>query len=483
MNKFKGLMFNVARMRTSGAHRIASELRINGWDIEVLDYVPFFTLEELKLYTKSRIKNVKFIGISHLFIEWSDTLINFLCWIKTTYPEIKIINGSPTYGGEQKYIDYYVNGWGENAILALLKWLFSNGLRPIMINDKIIDANKSFPSAPHRNPIIIYEGRDFIHKDEWLGIEFSRGCKFACKFCSNPWIGINDDWSRTSESVEHQLKDAYDRFGTTQYVVSDDTFNDREEKILKFANVVQSLNFTPYFSGFIRPDLLVLRKADKENLLAMNFVCHFYGVESFNHSSAKVIRKGIVTDKLQEGVLEAKKYFSSNGSNLYRGTMSFIAGLPGETFETLDTTKKWLLNNWREENFIFYPLHISKFGKGSIIDRDYTNYGYRQINMDVSKENQEIIFNFENTLIWENDNMNFLDVLDFSKKIYNMSVDNEFSIGNFPITYIPKPIKETILKKEKSSVYSETFFSKEDHDYEYILQFAKKYFNRKIGVI
>lgn len=483
MSKFKGLIYNISTMRGSGGHRIASELRLNNWDIEVLDYVLFFTLEELKAYTKSRIdKDVKFIGISQLFNSWPDTVIELLAWIKNTYPEIKIISGSPTFEGYKNNIDYFIIGWGETALLALLEWLFSNGPRPIMF-DKLINANINYRAAPHYSPVIIYENRDFIQPGEWLGIEFSRGCKFACKFCSNPMIGIQDDWSRSSESVEIQLKDAYDRFGASQYVVSDDTFNDREEKILKFANVVQSLDFVPYFSGFIRPDLLVSRKTDKENLLRMNFVGHFYGVESFNHNSAKTIRKGIDTTKLQEGILDARKYFLSNGSGLYRGTMSFIAGLPGETADTLRTTKQWLLDNWKEENFIFYPLHISKQGI-SELDKNYKDYGYREINKDIlSEEQKKITFKSESTVTWENDNMNFLEALEYSNDMYNTLTSESFSIGNFHITYIPKPIKETISLKRNPKVYSEIFFEKDTEEFNFVYNFAKTYFNSKMASV
>ena len=49
---FKGLFFNQCgkgpTVRSPGAHRIASWLRMNDWDIEVLDFLPFWSIEELK---------------------------------------------------------------------------------------------------------------------------------------------------------------------------------------------------------------------------------------------------------------------------------------------------------------------------------------------------------------------------------------------------------------------------------------------------
>ena len=101
MNKnLHSLIFNMGALgqyvkgRTSGAYRIATELRTQGWDVEVVDFFYFWTLEELKTLSKSRInKNTKFIGFSHIFSDWPELAEDFTTWLKETNPDVKIIFG------------------------------------------------------------------------------------------------------------------------------------------------------------------------------------------------------------------------------------------------------------------------------------------------------------------------------------------------------------------------------------------------------
>jgi hypothetical protein len=476
-------------MRSGGPHRIATHLRKHNWDIEVLDYVSFFTFDELVQFTESRMNNnLKFIGFSFLWSMWPEDVLKFTAWIKKKYPHIVLIVGASSYSGNNNnLIDYFLFGWSENAIVSLLKYLFSNGEKPIFKEDKIILANEDYVAAPDYNPIIIYEDRDFLHKNEWVSIEFSRGCKFQCAFCSDPFLGIKEDWSRTTESFELQMKDAYDRFGVVQYVVSDDTYNDRPSKLKRFADATEKLNFTPYFSGFVRADLLAVRPADREDLLRMNFIGHLYGIESFNHKAAKSIGKGGNPDKIKEGILDVKKYFKSNGQNLYRGTISLIAGLPHETMESLESTKKWVLENWTGEDFMFYPLYVSdshnadQHEEKSLISKNFEKYGYRRLNQDLlSDDDKKIIFN-SNTIVWENDHLNFVEALKFSKKIYKTIQEENFNIGNWGMTFIPKPIDYTINLKMNARYHGEVF-PIYDEEYLFTLNFAKEYLQKKLTI-
>src|SRR5210317_2358129 len=83
--------------RTGGAHRIASYLRKNDWDIEVVDYLPSWTFEELKYFCKMRIrKDTVFIGISTVFslAKAEYHVIQFVEWFKKNYPAVATIAGS-----------------------------------------------------------------------------------------------------------------------------------------------------------------------------------------------------------------------------------------------------------------------------------------------------------------------------------------------------------------------------------------------------
>ena len=49
--------------RTTGAHRIATELRRHDWDCEVVDFVMWWKLEELQNFARNHItKDTKWVG-------------------------------------------------------------------------------------------------------------------------------------------------------------------------------------------------------------------------------------------------------------------------------------------------------------------------------------------------------------------------------------------------------------------------------------
>src|SRR5438067_1231085 len=81
--------------RPAGAHRIASDFRAKGLNIEVVDFSNYWSLDELKTLIKSRCDS------ETLFIGWSLTFLRpakeisevLLPWIRTTFPNIKILVG------------------------------------------------------------------------------------------------------------------------------------------------------------------------------------------------------------------------------------------------------------------------------------------------------------------------------------------------------------------------------------------------------
>lgn len=497
--KFHSLLFNVngrVRQRTSGIHRIASHLRQQNWDVEVIDFAAFWTLEQLQELCRKRItSNTKWIGFSHIWqldeetVEdgtwlfdsktWPDHIELFCGWIKETYPDLFIVTGTqqkPIF--TSKYVDYSISGYGEYAIEALLKYKVGNGPRPKfdLIKGKggqhIISSLHTYPAHPMREPIIKYEDRDFIMPGEWGQIEFSRGCKFACDFCNFPILGVKGDYTRTAESVRTQLMDSYDRFGITGYTVTDETFNDRTEKITKFADVVESLPFKPYFTGFIRADLMISRKRDQEELLRMNFLGHYYGVESFNHEAVKFVGKGMHPDRMKQGLVDAKNYFNSNSDNMYIATISLICGLPYETIESLNETEKWLKENWLDQNIIAWAFEMTddSWSEQSKISKDYAKYGYRKLPMYVPKELGMAIPHQHTSLVnWENDNMNFEQAVVIANQLQNHyngrrptcftiadimvdenmnSVDLEYRLKKLTLWEIKKYMRNTNLARE-----------------------------------
>ncbi len=441
-------------VRGGGAHRIATVLREHGWDVEVIDYAAYWPLELLKELVKSRVHSgTVFIGFSTFFNYWNDNLNKFSEWIKQKYPNIKtVIGGQSVALTPANHIEYWIDSFGENAILELVKSFTGNSTQPIKYDlssfgsKKLIKSLHSYPAYPLNSYKVIMENRDYLEPWEWVGTEFSRGCKFSCDFCNFPILGIKGDYSRDQEDFEYEMRYNYDNFGITNYLVADETFNDRVEKIEKFANVAERLEFRPFFSGFVRADLMIAKPESWEQFKRLNFLGHYYGIESFNYETAKVVGKGMHPDRLKEGLIDAKNYFLKD--RFYRGTISLIVGLPHETKDTLEQTERWMIDNWKDQAALVFPLDIddleisgSTLTNDSKISKNYSKYGYRRMKEEDAKaqfsEFSKPIFEggysgwqpgiaiYGNTgLIWENDHMTWFDSRRISDKMNRSLVIN-----------------------------------------------------------
>ena len=458
--------------RTAGGHRIATYLREKDWDIEVLDFVMGWSLEQLKEFAKSRItSDTVFIGFGGTFPIWGNTLNDFFIWTKEQYPSVTIIAGGQISNLYKIKADWYINGFGERALEELLKHLTGNSTERLKYQlweggRKIIKGNIDYPAFPMKSLKIKYEDRDFLLPNETLVTELGRGCIFNCKFCNFPILGIKEDHSRTSEDFYEELQDTYDRFGVTQYHIADETVNDYTEKLEKFAGSVKRLNFKPMMTGFARADLLVSRPQDWDIMIGMGFVAHHYGIESTNHQSLKVVGKGMNPEKLLPGLINVKQYFQKHNNNVYKGQVSLIAGLPYETNESLEKTFTWFRENWKNENILLFPLYIPKDGSGDVASKfteEWAKYGYRETERNLFPlikryyKNLPTQYGVNESLIdstgisWENDEWNIADIYkkvmdfyqypDFSKTFGPIS----WSLGDY-VTAFDKPYEFFVNK-------------------------------------
>ncbi len=431
---YKSMIFTVNNKvlyRSSGSHRIATHIRQQGWNCEVVDFVDFWELEELQELITSRMdENMKFIGFSFLFNNPDcESVIRNLCiWIRVKYPKVILLSGGQTMLPDMQHFDYHIAGYGEYALDVLLKYLFSNGEKPKFDilrskgKTKVIDALHTYPAYPFKRPNIFYEKRDFIQQHEWGMIEFSRGCKFKCLYCNYPILGVTEDHTRDVDSVKEQMLNNYNEFGIENYIVSDETFNDHTEKIIKFADVIETLPWKPHFTGYIRADLLISRKQDWDHLIRMGFLGHFYGVETFNARAGKAVGKGMNPEKVKNGLLEVKKYFTEKSNNMYRAIVAIIGGLPYETVESLNETSEWFRKNWKDQVAMASVLEIARLEKEfrpSDLALDYAKHGYRPIPDDdprIQLAFSEMIKHSSfGSIAWENDYMDILQAHEWQK--------------------------------------------------------------------
>lgn len=372
-------------LRAPGAHRIATHLRNNNIETEVVDFYLDWTLSELKEVVDAYLsKPTLFVGFScSLMFDGTDNFKHIRDYIRKTNPDVKIVIGG--YGTTQKGFDgadFYLEGYSEYAILALVEHL-KDDTSPIKYelddyNNKVIYTKELYPVNKLTSLDINYLPSDFIKSNEVLSLETARGCIFKCKFCSFQLLGKSKlDYLRDANEIRNELITNYNRYGTTHYIVTEDTFNDTDQKVDMLYNIVMSLPFKLKFMGYVRADLLAAKPHNISKMVEMGFTSMHFGIETFNDLAGQTIGKGMPSAKLKETLVKLKEKHPEVYIN---GT--FIVGLPGETEQDIRNTAKWIEESKTIDFWTFNPLMIPKKNKliySSEFTDNYLMYGYSKM--------------------------------------------------------------------------------------------------------
>ena len=411
------LLTNVASpiwQRAIGAYQVASHCRNFDINCQVIDFVDLFSTEELeKILTSLVSDSTLAIGISTTFFYNQDTkgkfisskrqhdqvvppnLKNLLSNFKSQFPKLKIIaGGANSYRVEKDpFFDVVFHGYSEQSVvdyLQSLKGITPKRMYPTKNNQIIIDGKSSHFDITTLNHQ--WHSKDCILPGETLPIEISRGCIFKCNFCSYPLNGKKKfDYLRDPALIKEELIYNYENFQTTNYFFADDTFNDSTLKLESLHKVITELPFKIKFVTYLRLDLLNAHREQIPLLKEMGLGSCFFGIETLNHESGKIIGKGMKPD-LVKSFLSELYYDHWNAEIPF--TCSFIIGLPGETIESIKESHQWCRST--PFNDLWYPLFIKTEGYfKSEFDSNYKDYGYH---LDENNEWFSDITNYQQAL-------------------------------------------------------------------------------------
>jgi radical SAM superfamily enzyme YgiQ (UPF0313 family) len=424
------------RIKPLGAWAIANVLRERGYSVLVIDFFSEIPHDDLLNILQEVIgNNTLFVGYSStLFSENSNihknslgntnqfaatTLVQYLppvgmenfykinSFIKSINSNIKLVYGGTsgkhflrhvTSAKNNYLIDYVFHGYSEYMICDFVDRLKSN--RRQQISNKIsgisiIDYDIQGSQYDFRHARHSWTDTDIIQTGEGLPLEVARGCVFKCKFCAYPLTGksIKDDsYIRLEENILGEIQNNYERWGTTNYLIIDDTFNERSDKIEMMARIRDRSKIDLTFSGYIRLDLVAKKPEQLDLLHDMNFRGMIFGIESLNYPSAKIIGKGLKPHEIRQTLENIKERFNSN----VLLSSGFIVGLPKET---PDTIYKWsseiMQDDYPLNSMIFFPLYLADNSHGaSEFFKNPEKYNYQRVkNKSYSWENEH--WNFE----------------------------------------------------------------------------------------
>ena len=362
--------------RNLGAYRVASALHQEGYSTFVLDYIIHMSVTEIKtVLSKHLSDDTLWVGFSSTFF-WSNNSSSFLqtdkermyytsvddidsiiSYIKTN-SKAKIIygGGKAPYFQADKNIDYYVIGYADTSIIELTKHIQTGSdIKLKLVNDTKIVESTNFAEPKMDNIKTNWKDQYVIHK-EGLPMELARGCIFKCKFCSYPLLGKKKGtYLRDPIEIKDEMIQNWELYGTESYYMTDDTFNDDNDKIDSLHKIISELPFKLKFSAYLRVDLIHKYPHQATLLKEMGLIGTYFGLETMQPNSAKSIGKGLHPTKVKDRLyLLAEEW--KNSVNIGAG---FILGLPHDTESYFEELISWCMeSNNPLQHISFYPLYL-----------------------------------------------------------------------------------------------------------------------------
>ncbi|MFH1894758.1 MAG: radical SAM protein [Patescibacteria group bacterium] len=345
---------------------VAAALEKNNFDVEVCDLRDNFDL--------ARIPKADVYGATG-----HTTEVNELRQIGK-YLEgkgLRVIGGVHATHMPQDFIGYYdtiLKGDGEITIIDIIE----NQLTGI-INGKIVeDLDTILFPARHllpRNKIVskdILGGYGFSEKSQEAAVLYtSRGCPFRCSFCANIPQPVR---FHSSEYVLSEIKYLMKNYSVSHFNIMDDHFTLNKPRLKKLADLLEPLNIG--FKCQARVDSL-----DEETcilLKRMGCMEIQMGLESADENVLRLMNKPLNLEKAKETI----KIIKSHG---IMAKTFLIAGFPGETWESIEKTKRFIIEAQPDKCpptlFIPFPgcdiwKNPDKYGV-KILTKEYSKYFLR----------------------------------------------------------------------------------------------------------
>jgi len=351
-----------------GILKVAASLESKGYNVDFLDLSGIDNyLDVVSDYIKNSSSAVFGLTASTPQIPFSVQIANK---IKELAPDSKIILGGPhvtlmntackreTKKGLHlsnratedisklsKIFDILVCGDGELTIFEALK--IEKGI--IDADDRkspyfLTDQQFSELPPPARHLVDVDSYKYTIEGKKSTSLIAQLGCPFKCSFCS----GRNSPFlrkirQRSSDSIIEEMSHLYHTYGYTGFMFYDDELNVNKELIgllNKITDLQDSVGEEFRLRGFVKAELF-----NDEQAAAMHragFRWLLTGFESGDERILKNIKKMATRADNTRAVEIAKRH------NLKVKALMSI-GHAGESFETIENTKKWLLEAQPEE--------------------------------------------------------------------------------------------------------------------------------------
>jgi len=273
--------------------------------------------------------------------------------IKEKSPAKKIILGGPATSTEQQrkifldnipeYIDAFVIGEGEETLYDLVA-NFSNKRNFFNVPGTLTKNNENWKYIP-RKPIepvgkILFPTYDKfnldLYDDNWLWVEWSRGCIGKCSFCKNYKL-IPKYRAKSPQWVVNELKFHVEKNSINDFFIADNLLNGDLNQLEKICNLIIKGNLNIRWAGSMAPrdnmDYNFFRKMQKAGCYKLQI-----GLESGSNRVLERMRKIFTVDVSQKNLRDAK--LAGIETEVF-----IMIGFPGEKEEDFKKTRDFIRRN------------------------------------------------------------------------------------------------------------------------------------------
>jgi anaerobic magnesium-protoporphyrin IX monomethyl ester cyclase len=344
-----------------GPLQVAAVARAHGHDVKVIDLpgyrrrhpedlAPSFenVLEEAKTQLAASLDGDEgLVGFYSLDAQKKHVLA-LVPTARQAAPKASLAVGGPTANTAPESLttdfDYVIvsdqgGGGGEPGFLELLDRI---RLRKVsLVDSKIIKAssrlgvqweNDRWP-LPARDLIDLNDYRYFLKGERCTSIVSATGCPFACTYCSH-WGGYRQLEAKSAKKVREELDSIRSAYGWRAVMAYDDEINLRPDFTTEFLPMMKDSGFI--WRAFFKGGRNMTRPEVFEQMAGSGCVELCTGAETADPAMLKAIKKGATLEDNTAFVELCVK----NGI----GPKVFTqVGLPGETPETIEKLRAWLV--------------------------------------------------------------------------------------------------------------------------------------------
>ncbi|MBU1172468.1 MAG: B12-binding domain-containing radical SAM protein [Proteobacteria bacterium] len=341
-----------------GISYVAAACEKAGAQVRIFDYiVRQYSPEKLEAEIKDFDPDV--VGTTSVTMNYKKAA-EILCLAKKIKPSLITLFGGPhvSFDIENTLTNYpgtdiVVIGEAEQTLAELIpvlclrdQWKTINGIafrengEIIRTHERPLMENLDYLPLPARHllPMSRYQALGFP-----VSIITSRGCPNKCIFClGRKMVGFKVRY-RTTQSVVDEIENIL-AYGIDIINIADDLFTADKTRVREFCGELKKRGLRFQWSAFAR-----VNTVDLDTLKVMKDAgCHAvsFGIESGNTEMLKRVRKGITLDQARDAATACKE------AGIIAHA-SFLAGLPGESIETLKDSDRF-----SKELDILYGYHF-----------------------------------------------------------------------------------------------------------------------------